>query len=63
MHKRPSLQEALELLNRYSHISHDCCEALRDYQQLKQHSPFLAARMVVDIVDHYNHITESRAYG
>lgn len=63
MHKRPSLQEALVILKRYAGISDDCDQALLDYHNIKQYDEFLAARMVVDIVDHFNHINESRANG
>ena len=63
MHKRPSLQEALSVLKRYSHISSDCVQALDDYEYICSYNKFLAARMVVDIVDHFYHIQESRAHG
>ena len=52
MHKRPSLSEALTLLrvnNQY--------DVLDEYVELKEsHGEFFAARFVVDIVDHYNHL-------
>jgi len=63
MHKRPSLQEALTVLKRYSGVSEDCADALCDYHRIKQYNQFLAARMVVDIVDHFYHISETSAYG
>ena len=56
MHKRPSLPEAIKLLKKYESYSEDCKSALTDYYRLKQiGEEFLAARMVVDIVDHFNH--------
>lgn len=55
MHKRPSLVEALDVLKKYQYISNDCLEALQDYNKLKQTNEFQAARMVVDIVDHFYH--------
>jgi|TARA_B100000424_G_C22912046_1_gene485227 hypothetical protein len=59
MHKRPSLSEALTLLqvnNQY--------DVLDEYVQLKKsHGEFFAARFVVDIVDHYNHLMEKAANG
>ena len=51
MHKRPTLQEAKALL--YQHSP----DIMQEYQELKEsHGEFFAARYIVDIVDHYNHI-------
>ena len=51
MHKRPSLSEAKALL--YQHAP----EIMDEYHTLiKTHGEFFAARYIVDIVDHYNHI-------
>jgi len=51
MHKRPSLSEAKALLNQHAP------EIIEEYTQLKKtHGEFFAARYLVDIVDHYNHI-------
>ena len=51
MHKRPSLQEAKALL--YQHSPNTMLE----YEELKHsHGEFFAARFIVDMVDHYNHI-------
>ena len=51
MHKRPSLQEAKALL--YQHSPNTMLE----YEELKHsHGELFAARFIVDIVDHYNHI-------
>ena len=51
MHKRPSLQEAKALL--YQHSP----ETMQEYEQLiETHGEFFAARYIVDIVDHFNHI-------
>mgnify|MGYP001418631863 FL=1 len=51
MHKRPSLSEAKALLNQHAP------DIMEEYKQLvKTHGEFFAARYIVDIVDHYNHI-------
>ena len=51
MHKRPSLSEAKALL--YQHAP----DIMKEYETLKiTHGEFFAARYIVDIVDHYNHI-------
>lgn len=51
MHKRPSLQEAKTFLSQ--HAPNIMCE----YQELiYSHGEFFAARYIVDIVDHYNHL-------
>lgn len=59
MHKRPSLSEALTLLrvnNQY--------DVLDEYLKLKNsHGEFFAARFVVDIADHYNHLMEVAVNG
>jgi hypothetical protein len=59
MHKRPSLSEALTLLrvnNQY--------DVLDEYLQLQDsHGEFFAARFVVDIADHYNHLMEVAVNG
>tara|TARA_B100000424_G_C22592918_1_gene332115 strand:- start:101 stop:283 length:183 start_codon:yes stop_codon:yes gene_type:complete len=52
MHKRPSLSEAKALLNQHAP------EIMKEYETMKiTHGEFFAARYIVDIVDHYNHIT------
>ena len=52
MHKRPSLSEAKVLLNQHAP------EIMKEYETMKiTHGEFFAARYIVDIVDHYNHIT------
>jgi len=52
MHKRPSLSEAKALLNQHAP------DIMKEYKTLKKtHGEFFAARYIVDIVDHYNHIT------
>ena len=52
MHKRPSLSEAKALL--YQHAP----DIMKEYETMKTtHGEFFAARYIVDIVDHYNHIT------
>jgi len=60
MHTRPSLPQALLFLKQHSSHSSDAADSIKEYYNLKdtgQH--FLAARYVVDIVDHFNHITEA----
>jgi len=55
MHKRPSLSEAKALL-----IQH-APEIMEEYKtMIKTHGEFFAARYIVDIVDHYNHITTAQ---
>ena len=52
MHKRPSLSEAKALLNQHAP------EIMKEYEtMIITHGEFFAARYIVDIVDHYNHIT------
>ena len=52
MHKRPSLSEAKALLNPHAP------DIMNEYETMKNtHGEFFAARYIVDIVDHYNHIT------
>ena len=51
MHKRPSLSEAKAVLSQHSP------ETMEEYYELKEsHGEFFAARFIVDIVDHYNHL-------
>ena len=51
MHKRPTLQEAKALLSQHAP------DIMQEYVELKRtHGEFFAARYIVDIVDHYNHI-------
>ena len=53
MHKRPSLLEAKAVLSQHSP------ETMNEYYELKEsHGEFFAARFIVDIVDHYNHLKE-----
>lgn len=63
MHKRPSLSEALNTLRKYSDVSDDCALALEEYSQLVKTNEFLAARYVVDIIDHFNHIQATNNNG
>ena len=61
MHKRPKLREAIEVLQNLSPANEDCVSALAEYHEMVSNgSEFLAARMVVDIVDHYYHILETK---
>ena len=51
MHKRPSLQEAKTFL--YQHAP----DIIDEYHELiHTHGEFFAARYIVDIVDHFNHL-------
>jgi predicted nuclease of restriction endonuclease-like RecB superfamily len=57
MHKRPRLAEALKVLEAASSISPDAKEAVEQYHEMRaQGLIFEACRMVVDIVDHHNHL-------
>lgn len=56
MHKRPRLEEAVQLLTKLSHISEEAASALQQYHDMRaQGLIFEAARMVVDIIDHHYH--------
>ena len=58
MHKRPSLSEAKTILSQHSP------ETMNEYEELKlSHGDFFAARFIVDIVDHFNHLQEKVASG
>ena len=58
MHKRPSLQEAKAILSPHSP------DTINEYETLKlSHGEFFAARFIVDIVDHFNHLQEKVANG
>ena len=51
MHKRPTLSEAKAVLSQHSP------ETMTEYTELKKtHGEFFAARFIVDIVDHFNHL-------
>ena len=51
MHKRPSLSEAKTFLTQHSP------DIMQEYKELYEtHGEFFAARYIVDIVDHYNHL-------
>ena len=53
MHKRPTLSEAKAFLQQHSP------ETMAEYRELyHSHGEFFAARFIVDIVDHYNHLKE-----
>ena len=61
MHKRPKLREAIQVLQTLSTANEDCSSALTEYYEMVSNgSEFFAARMVVDIVDHYYHILETK---
>jgi hypothetical protein len=58
MHKRPSLQEAKAVLTQHSP------DTMQEYEQLKaSHGEFFAARFIVDVVDHFNHLQEKAVNG
>ena len=51
MHKRPSLPEAKTFLSQHAP------DIMDEYRELlTSHGEFFAARYIVDIVDHYNHL-------
>jgi hypothetical protein len=61
MHKRPKLQEAIDVLHNLSPSNEDCASALQEYHEMvSKGNEFFAARMIVDIVDHYYHILETK---
>ena len=58
MHKRPSLQEAKAILSQHSP------DTITEYELMKtSHGEFFAARFIVDIVDHFNHLQEKVSNG
>lgn len=51
MHKRPSLPEARAFLSQHAP------DIIQEYNTLiDTHGEFFAARYIIDIVDHYNHL-------
>jgi len=51
MHKRPSLPEARAFLSQHAP------DIIHEYKTLiDTHGEFFAARYIIDIVDHYNHL-------
>jgi len=61
MHKRPKLQEAIDVLQNLSAKNEDCESALSEYYDMvNKGEEFFAARMVVDIVDHYYNILDTK---
>ena len=58
MHKRPSLQEAKAVLTQHSP------DTMEEYYELiDSHGEFFAARFIVDIVDHFNHLQDKAING
>jgi hypothetical protein len=58
MHKRPSLQEAKAILTQHSP------DTMKEYYELiDSHGEFFAARFIVDIVDHFNHLQDKTING
>lgn len=56
MHKRPSLNEAVNTLTQLSNISTDAKSALEQYHTMREQGlDFYACKMVVDIVAYHNH--------
>ena len=56
MHKRPSLQEAKTILSQHSP------DTMNEYEDLRlSHGDFFAARFIVYIVVHFNHLQEKVA--
>lgn len=59
MHRRPNLKEALDILSHYSDISIEAAEMLAEYKTLCENDQeFFAARLVVEVVDHFYHIND-----
>ena len=57
MHRRPKLQEAIEVLKNLANTNADAQTTIQDYNDmLSKGDQFQASRMVVDIVDHYYHL-------
>lgn len=53
MHKRPNLFEARAFLSQHAP------DIMDEYSNLiETHGEFFAARYIVDIVDHYNHLNQ-----
>ena len=58
MHKRPSLQEAKAILTPHSP------DTMQEYYEMKEsHGEFFAARFIVDVVDHFNHLQDKVSNG
>lgn len=58
MHRRPSLQESISVLDSLKHISAEVSDLLEEYYTLKEAGQeFLAGRLVVEVVDFYYHST------
>ncbi len=59
MHRRPKLQEAIDVLQNLSEHNVDASTTITDYNaMLAKGEVFQASRMVVDIVDHYYHLLD-----
>jgi RNA polymerase-interacting CarD/CdnL/TRCF family regulator len=59
MHRRPNLQEAIDVLQNLSEHNVDANTTINDYNaMLAKGEIFQASRMVVDIVDHYYHLLD-----
>ena len=57
MHRRPGLKEALSVLESYAALNVEAAEVLQEYKTLcLDNQEFFAARLVVEIVDHFYHI-------
>jgi hypothetical protein len=54
MNKRPNISEALAVITRMALHSKECINLLAEYDRLKlEGNEFLAARMLVDSVEHF----------
>jgi hypothetical protein len=64
MHRRPSLKEALSVLKSFANSDDDVASLLDEYNELKSKGEdFLAARLVVETVDYFYHVTGVQEYG
>lgn len=64
MHRRPSLSEALSVLQSFKNVDKDVASLLEEYYELKNNGEeFLAARLVVESVDYFYHVTGVQEYG
>lgn len=58
MHPRPRLQEALAVLQQHAP------DVIEEYHEMcESHGEFFAARFVIDVVDHFNHLMDKAVNG
>lgn len=62
MNKRPRLTEALTTLSTLAKRYHnqDAIDILAEYNELKSDNPFLAGRLVIEVVSEFNMISSQR---